>query len=95
VKNEAPKGIYWDQWVRWMCPNEDCGKLNWVCEGNIRDLSGNDTEAAICWNCKIKFWVAEEMRDDPDLYLNGDQEIDGQGEDWIEEVYDREGRERP
>jgi len=90
MKNEAPEGRYWDTWTRWECPG--CKKLNWVCEGNVQDLSGDDTESCECWSCGIKFWVADDMKHNPEDYGG---EIDEQGEDWIEVVYCRKGREKP
>lgn len=39
-----------------ICPH--CKSLCWINEGDINDLSGNDTEVAICWNCKQR-WLLE------------------------------------
>jgi transcription elongation factor Elf1 len=36
-------------WYESNCP--ECGKQNWVCDGDPSDLSGMDIEGLKCWNC--------------------------------------------
>ena len=97
MKNDAPVGEYWESWNTFRCPGPECQKINWICEGDVRDYSGNDTEAAICWNCGIKFWINDEIKRDPSLYGYEDDEdaLNPDDRDLIERVYDRKGREKP
>ena len=77
---------YEESWVKTHC--EKCEKANWVCDGNMQDLTVADTEAIECWNCGNKWWR------DPDyasmMYENEDEDA----EDRLNE-YAEKGRKSP
>ncbi len=52
-----------DSWLSKNCPQ--CGKRNFVCQGDLNDPTGYDPQGITCWNCKHSFdFDGEEM--DPD-----------------------------
>ena len=63
---------YEETWIKTHC--NKCKKANWICEGNMQDLTVPDTEAIECWNCGHKWWRdpdnVEDMHDDPDQELD-------------------------
>lgn len=81
--NEAPVGDYWDTFCRFRCPG--CLKLNLVDEGNMQDLSQMDAEAAICWNCGLKFWLDYNIKKYPEDYGYDSENVE-ENQDIIEIV---------
>jgi len=52
--------MYIETWHRYSCPK--CKKNNWICDGDVTDLTKADTDAIKCWSCGHDYWITE----DPD-----------------------------
>jgi len=76
---------YEETWVKTYC--DECKKANWICEGDMQDMTVSDTEAIECWSCGHKWWR------DPDSVASGDKEI--QEELQLLESLAEKGREKP
>lgn len=46
-------------WIDEKCPK--CEFINWANCGDIDDITGYDVEGIICWNCKNKWWICEDV----------------------------------
>lgn len=42
--------MYIEQWWRAFCPH--CDRVNWVCNGDLRDVYQADAEGFSCWKCQ-------------------------------------------
>lgn len=49
-----------EQWTRENCPQ--CGEDNWVCLGDLSDLTGVDVDGIECRSCGHE-WLFEGMED--------------------------------
>ena len=47
-----------ETWIKTRC--DKCKKPNWICEGNMQDLTIPDKEAIECWSCGNKWWRSED-----------------------------------
>jgi hypothetical protein len=59
-----------ETWAKFICP--ECAATNWVCFGNLDDLTGTDVDAAKCHRCKKVSLVLEleDLSEDPeDWYI--------------------------
>lgn len=48
-----------DTWYNPHCPT--CGKVNWVSNGDISDLTVEDVEGFMCWSCEQSWQFPEEI----------------------------------
>ena len=48
-----------ETWHRYLCPK--CQKNNWICDGDVNDLSQCDIDAIKCWSCNHSYWVTEDQ----------------------------------
>lgn len=55
-----------DTWINEICPK--CKEVNWICLGDLSDLTVADIDAAECWKCFHVWFLSEdsELRSDPD-----------------------------
>ena len=74
--------MYIETWYKVQCIQ--CGVDNWVCDGDVSDLSGEDIDAIECHCCNTCFWFGDEWIA---------KELHGQ--DAIPEDYAEKGREHP
>jgi len=60
-----------ETWIKAYCP--ECKTQNWICEGDMQDMTTPDTEAIKCWNCGHSWWrdpdTAKDMHENPDEAL--------------------------
>jgi len=47
-----------ENWVKCYCPR--CKSGNWFYLGNIEDVTIDDPDGCICWNCKKSFWLGSD-----------------------------------
>jgi hypothetical protein len=50
-----------ETWDKQWCP--ECKEDNWICLGNLDDLTQPDIEAVKCWNCPHMWWTTEESEE--------------------------------
>ncbi len=63
--------MYIETWLRIFCPH--CDKPNWVCEGNVEDLTGMDPDGFTCWKCHNAVPLHDDYPFDPDEVDTGDE----------------------
>lgn len=56
--------MYIETWLRIFCPH--CDRPNWVCEGNVEDLTGISPEGFVCWKCSSEVPLNDSYLFDPD-----------------------------
>lgn len=47
--------MYEEMWSKIHCPAKACKAANWICLGDLEDITALDVEAVNCWSCKQKF----------------------------------------
>jgi transcription elongation factor Elf1 len=47
-----------ETWYKDYCPK--CNAMNWVCNGDVSDLSGIDVDGIKCWKCGWQWQLGEE-----------------------------------
>lgn len=60
-----------ETWTKETCPH--CGAKNWLCHGDVTDLTGVDIEACQCWSCEQKFFLGD-LSDVKDIHFSEVQE---------------------
>lgn len=78
MKCEMKCEVWWKVWC------SECNIPNWVCDGDLSDLTKPDIEAIECWNCGHSWWTT----DDTDW-------LDMYPEDATPGDYAEKGREQP
>lgn len=65
--------MYIETWLKIRCPK--CSAVNWVCNGDVSDLTGCDVVGVSCHACQHRFLLIddndEDMDDDEDDYEEG------------------------
>lgn len=56
---------YWSTWYELLCPN--CSEHNFINAGDESDLTGFDSEACKCYNCKVCFNFEGEIIDENEV----------------------------
>lgn len=57
-----------NSWIEAICP--ECGRTNWLDNGDPADMTGFDVDGFVCWNCGKSFTMEEEESDED--FLEGD-----------------------
>jgi hypothetical protein len=67
--------VHGTSWEAINCP--ECSINNWVCHGNLEDVTQPDRDGCKCWNCGAKwlFWP-EEIVGEPH-YIDGESWCSG------------------
>lgn len=52
---KARNQMFEETWSKLYCPVKTCGAANWICLGDMEDITSVDVEAVNCWACKHKF----------------------------------------
>lgn len=73
--------LYMETWWKVWCP--ECDKPNWVCGGNMQDLTTIDVEGFECWDCEHKTCFID------------DDMLDFECRDITDNVYYKRGKESP
>lgn len=47
-------------WIKTSCPQ--CKTVNWICDGDIEDLTVSDIEGIECYKCSYK-WARGDLED--------------------------------
>jgi hypothetical protein len=47
--------MFEETWSKLYCPAKYCTAPNWICLGDLEDITASDIEAVTCWSCKQKF----------------------------------------
>ena len=51
-----------ETWYRIWCDN--CNTVNWVCDGNVDDITQSDILGFICYQCKESHYFCDDEYDD-------------------------------
>lgn len=82
--------MFEEMWGKLWCPAKGCDAVNWICHGDLDDVTDVDVEAVVCWRCKNKF-LRVDRESLMDMY--GDELKENQTlEDYI---FAEQGRETP
>lgn len=58
-----------ETWYKIWC--DECGAINWVCDGDTGDMTVCDVEGFLCHKCKAVHALSEEEPGDPECYEIG------------------------
>lgn len=54
--------MYIETWYKTWCP--DCNAVNWVCNGDMSDMTAVDVTGVSCWKCKNQYPLDDETDDE-------------------------------
>lgn len=77
--------MHFETWLKVNCPK--CNENNWICNGDVSDITIPDIEAVSCWNCKKKFWL-------DDLHFSDLEDEDSENKS-MDDAYVEEGKKSP